>query len=588
MITMKQLLMKYWKDIAIYGLVASCIAYMHLCNGWTSLGLFWILEFLTFIVFDTTVLLFFAYILSLGYRRIAYSFAFTITMIWTVVNVYYYRFFNQYFNFRDIGEAKNFKDDVVWNSVFSAIQWPDAFLLLAIGLFVFVILKMEPSRMSFLQRVKRLKIYAALPLLMIVFYGTERVLMDAALAIRDYKQQASLLQGWDYIYIHTRNIQHRGLLCGQLYDDAIVSREDKVLTEEEKQFVEQHCKQLCDSATVIEQSADSLPKNIIFILLESALSFPIDTIIDGVEITPNLNALIRESGTYYNGRCNSNRGIGESFDGQFIYHTGLLPLRGKLTSTFVVDNQLKSLPLFLKEQSGIQSATMAIPTGPGMWRQEEMCRLYGYDKLLSAVNAGEKIMGDGGQWLNLNDSTLIDMIINQGSDISSTHPFLYTILTMSMHGPYEEAEYDMDMPTIPTYSLQVNNYLKRYHYTDRQLGRYFKYLESKNIYENSIIIIASDHEAHAKALNMPKEEIGNDNMPLIIAHAGIDIDKCWTGDMNQLDVFTTLLDVLRIGADWRGLGSSVMDKEKYENRLNETTQKVSDLIIESNYWNDNR
>ena len=53
---------------------------------------------------------------------------------------------------------------------------------------------------------------------------------------------------------------------------------------------------------------------------------------------------------------------------------------------------------------------MAIPTGPGMWRQEEMCRLYGYDQLLSAATIGNAI-GDGGQWLNLNDSLVLNMSI---------------------------------------------------------------------------------------------------------------------------------------------------------------------------------
>ena len=45
-----------------------------------------------------------------------------------------------------------------------------------------------------------------------------------------------------------------------------------------------------------------------------------------------------------------------------------------------------------------------------------------------------------------------------------------------------------------------------------------------------------------------------------------------------------LMDLLRLDTDWYGLGSSVLDKKRYENRLNETTQKVSDLIVESNYW----
>ena len=582
---LKEIFKKNGKDVAIYSLIASCIAYMHLCNGWTSLGIFWALEFLTFIVFDTTVLLFVAYVVSLGYRRIAYSLAFVTTLIWTVVNVYYYRFFNQYFNFRDIGEAKNFKDGVVWNSVFSAIQWSDAFLLLLIVLFLFVIVKMPPSRISLVQRVKRLKVYAALPLLMIVFYGTERVLMDAVLAVRDSEQRAKLLQGWDYTYIHTRNIQHRGVFCGQFYDDAIVKREDKVLSAEEKAFVERHNVQLCESIMRDDRTVtDSVPKNIIFILLESGLSYPIGRIIDGVEITPNLNSLLRESGTYYNGLCRSNIGIGESFDGQFIYHTGLLPLVGKLTSTFVVDNELKAFPLFLKEKYGTQFATMAIPTGPGMWRQEEMCRLYGYDQLLSTVNAGEEIMGDGGQWLNLNDSVLVNMSIENSTAMLSRQPFLQTIITMSMHSPYDDAVHDNNMPSLPSYSLQMNNYLKHYHYTDRQLGRYFDFLKAKGVYDHSIIVIVSDHEAHSKYLNMPKEQIGDEYLPFIIAHANIDSERTWNGEIDQLDVFTTLIDLLQLKTDWYGLGSSVMDGENYKNRMNETTQKVSDLIVESNYW----
>lgn len=584
MLSLKELLKRNWKDVAIFALIASCIGYMHLCNGWTSLGLFWLCEFSTFIVFDTTVLVLVTYVLSLGYKRISYILAFCATIFWTVLNIYYYRFFNQYFNFRDFGEAKNFKDGVVWDSVFSAVHCSDVFFLIAIALFLFLIIRMEPSRISCVGRIKRLKVYAALPLLMIVFYGTERVLMDAVLAVRDSEHRAKLLQGWDYTYIHTRNIQHRGVFCGQFYDDAIVKREDKVLSAEEKAFVERHNVQLCESIMRDDRTVtDSVPKNIIFILLESGLSYPIGRIIDGVEITPNLNALLRESGTYYNGMCKSNIGIGQSFDGQFIYHTGLLPLKGKLTSTFVVDNDLKAFPLFLKEKYGTQFASMAIPTGPGMWRQEEMCRLYGYDELLSATTVG-RAMGDGGQWLDLNDSLLVDMIMGKSDESFSTPPFLHTMLTMSMHGPYDDAEHDLEMPTIPSHSFRMNNYLKHYHYTDRQLGRYFTFLKSKGLYDNSIIIIASDHGIRAQSLDMPEEQIGARFLPFIIAHANINSENAWTGDMNQMDVFTTLIDLLRLDTDWYGLGSSVLDKERYENRLNETTQKVSDLIVESNYW----
>ena len=240
---MKQI-KNHWMDIAVFALIASCIGYMHLCNGWSSLGLFWLCEFCTFILFDTTVLILGTYVLSFGYKRIAYTLAFALTLFWTLLNVYYHRFFDQYFNFRDFGEAKNLKDGVVWDSIFSAIQMSDIFLLAIIVSFVILIIKIKPGRLTFAERFKRLKIFATLPLLMVVIYGTERTLMDATLAIRDSDRKAKLLQGWDYTYVHKRNIQHRGLFCGQLYDDAIVTRDDKTLTDEEKASVEQYCKQL--------------------------------------------------------------------------------------------------------------------------------------------------------------------------------------------------------------------------------------------------------------------------------------------------------------------------------------------------------
>ena len=145
-------------DIAIFVLIASCIGYMHLCNGWTSLGVFWLCEFCTFIIFDTTVILLGAYIISLGHKKIAYTLAFTFTLFWTLLNVVYYRFFDQYFNFRDFGEAKNLKDGVVWDSIFSAISLSDTFLFVAIVLFILLITKLRQDRVAFIERIKRLKV----------------------------------------------------------------------------------------------------------------------------------------------------------------------------------------------------------------------------------------------------------------------------------------------------------------------------------------------------------------------------------------------------------------------------------------------
>lgn len=579
------ILKKFWTDITMFVLIATCIAYMHLCNGYIYLGPFWLCEFCTFILFDTAVLLFATTVISFGHKKIGYSLAFILTQFWALLNIFYYRFFNQYFNFRDFGEAQNLKDGIVWDSIFSVIQISDILLPCTIILFVFLIIKMRNHQTTRIERINLLATYSLLPFILIIIFGTERVLMDAILAIRDSEQKAKHLQGWDYSIRHKRNIHYRGLFCGQFYDDAIVKREDKVLTTEDDAFVRNYCKELSKDYNKQKKSTHNnrTSRNIIFILLESALSHPIGKTINGVEITPNLNALLNETGTYYNSMCRENIAIGQSFDGQFIYHTGLLPLVGKLTSTYVVDNNLKALPSFLKEKYGTMNTVMTIPTEPTMWRQVEMCRLYGYDMLLSTKDIGKGI-GDKGNYEYLNDSLLVDLLINKRQEIFSKPPFLQTILTMSMHGPYDINKYDANMPTLSSYSLLMNNYLKHYHYTDRQLGRFFQFLKSNGIYENSIIIIASDHGIDEKFLEMPKEQINNKHLPFIIAHADINQKECWEGEMNQLDVFSTLLDLLNLETDWYGLGSSILDRENYKNRLNKTTQKVSDLIIESNFW----
>ena len=66
-------------------------------------------------------------------------------------------------------------------------------------------------------------------------------------------------------------------------------------------------------------------------MLESFLSAPIGLTVDGKEITPFLNSLKEDSTVYYNAHVTPNITMGESGDGQFIFMTGLLPLRDKLT-----------------------------------------------------------------------------------------------------------------------------------------------------------------------------------------------------------------------------------------------------------------
>ena len=85
-------------------------------------------------------------------------------------------------------------------------------------------------------------------------------------------------------------------------------------------------------------------ENVVFIVLESFLSLPIDLKVDGKEITPYLNNLKNDTTVYYNGHVIPNVTMGESGDGQFMFMTGILPLRDRLTVGEAKGLTLPALP----------------------------------------------------------------------------------------------------------------------------------------------------------------------------------------------------------------------------------------------------
>jgi lipoteichoic acid synthase len=63
----------------------------------------------------------------------------------------------------------------------------------------------------------------------------------------------------------------------------------------------------------------------------------------------------------------------------------------------------------------------------------------------------------------------------------------------------------------------------------------------------------------------------------------MDSTNSWTGPCNQLDIYTTLLDLYGIETDWRGLGHTLYTRD-YKNSVSERTQELSEWIIRGNYW----
>lgn len=309
--------------------------------------------------------------------------------------------------------------------------------------------------------------------------------------------------------------------------------------------------------------------NVIFLLLESYLSASSELIIDGKTITPFLDSLKRSSDVYYNGKVHSNITIGESGDGQLIYMTGLLPLRSKLSVGVAKNDTLPSLPAILKNKLGITRTEIVIPSNPGMWQQNNMNIVYGIDNCYSQ---------NDNQGSEMTDDVVFNMAMNTPK--KKDESFFSMVLSLSTHQPYRspiDKTFEIHCDSLP-FSYLV--YLNACHFLDKQIKCYFDNLKNKGIYENSLIVIASDHAPHMEMLGM-KGRI-SDTLPLYIIHGNIK-NNAYVGDCNQLDVFTTILDVLNIDNDWRGLGNTLLNPN-YVNSVSNEKYEMSEWIIQGNYF----
>ena len=106
-------------------------------------------------------------------------------------------------------------------------------------------------------------------------------------------------------------------------------------------------------------------------------------------------------------------------------------------------------------------------------------------------------------------------------------------------------------------------------------------LKKRGLYNRSLIVIASDHYAHLDMLGMKDQIL--DYTPLFIINGNINNDNSKITEIHQLDLYTSLLDLLQIKQLWRGLGHTVLNTS-YTNSVDEATYNLSEMIIEGDYF----
>jgi len=521
---------------------------------------------------DATFILFISWLITMRRLRISLAITFVFTLIWSFVNTFYARFFHQYLNWSSIGQAGNLSDTSVINSMLAEFHTIDLFYPLMAVLFVWLYFrsrKEEIKHKSLRTLIMTWIVFATLGVIAhasYIFHPHYGVVYALEKTMFTPKKMDSMWPNW--------TVFHKGFFR-KLVIDPLTRDSEVKLTKEQEEEIEKNISD--QSLRVTKRTAPDNIKNVIFILVESYLSVTSDLIVDGKEITPYLNKLKHDSTVYFNSHMRPNVSIGESADGQFIYMAGLLPLHSEITVSKAKRDTIIGLPEQMKKFFPDLKSYTLIPTNPSLWEQQPMTEAYGFDNLYSIIDYQAEIDHD-------NNGFLSDgMIFNYASykDKSIEQPYFSLILTMSMHQPYDAFEEHGFEVTDKNLPQRYKNYLNSCHFFDMQIGKYLEGLKGKGLYDNSLIIIVSDHDARPRYLDM--EGKISDDIPIYIINGGFNPSDAWDGECNQLDVYTTILDIMGIDSQWRGLGHTLLNRH-YQNSVTEKSQEISDWIIYSNYF----
>ena len=525
------------------------------------------------VIFDVSVLLFIFSLLCRGQLKGAYGLTQATTLIWAFVNVFYSRFFFQYLPLSAIGSAGGLGDSTTISAMTDGFMIWDLYFLVSIVVFS-VIYRKVPQIHTGIKSCTRLIIPALIALIITIatisgyFFIQPRYRSNIPLFKIHMKGAL-----YDITCCAMPNLSHFQAGCIRvLFYEACDILIPRTLTDEERLSIAEHSK-----PTEKRQTGHTRPENIqnvIIILLESMLSDPIGLNIDGKEITPFLNALQADTTVFYNEKVLSDITCGESGDGQFIVLNGLLPLRYKTTVGSVKNNTLPAIPRLLEKHMGISNSTIIIPTKPSMWQQSDVNGAYGIKKMFS-----QKDIESSEQTADIDDADIFNFSARKLN--TAEQPFFHLILSLSTHAPYDHYVGKDIFQGNTEYPREYLNYLCSCHYLDEQLRKYVDTLKSKGLYDKTLIIITADHFAHINRLKMDGRI--KPYTPVFIIGGNVSRSNVWNGECHQLDIYTTITDILSINERWRGLGHTLLSPD-YSNSVTSDVYDISELIINGNYF----
>jgi len=328
-------------------------------------------------------------------------------------------------------------------------------------------------------------------------------------------------------------------------------------------------------------------KNLIVVQMEAMQEFVINRSIEGREITPNLNKLIKES-LYFDNIYYQVAG-GNTSDAEFLCNNSLYPAKEGAVYAIYPENFYYSLPKAMKEQGYTTYAMHGFR--PDFWNRQEMYKALGFDVFVSEEDY-ELDEFAGWESNALSDSSFFRQSVEK---IDTSKPFYSFLVTLSSHHPFTYFENYDGFDAGKYEGTYIGNYIKAASYADKCLGEFITNLKKRGLFDNSLLVLYGDHSA------VPKHQADElmefldtsfsetewaklQKVPLIIHCPGLRNGEIESITGGQIDIFPTIANLMgfdapfAVGKDLLNSdngyavfrnGSVITDRYFYDNNIRE-------------------
>lgn len=300
---------------------------------------------------------------------------------------------------------------------------------------------------------------------------------------RCFYGQTAFIQSW----APTQTISNLGPIGYHIFDGYkyYINTRPYHLSDSEKQEITQWYDKKVENLPDNQYAGMFKGKNLIVIQVESLENFVINEKINGQEITPNLNKLLKNSLYFNNYRENVYNGT--SSDSDLLTNAGVYPVREGSMFFRYPNNQYKaSLPKLLE---GMGYSTTAIhPDKGSYWNWMQALTAIGFQKCIDSesFNSTEPI------GLGLSDHQYFEQSIAM-LEKEKTPSYTFMV-TLSSHAPFDLPEKYKELKLDADFDKNIlGGYFQSIRYTDTQIGKFIDNLDKKGMLKNTVIAIYGDH-----------------------------------------------------------------------------------------------